>query len=36
MKPPGAEVGLEYPRQSAAENSFPAVYKNNDKNNVLT
>lgn len=32
MKPPGVEVRLEYPRQSAAENSFRAVYKYSYKN----
>ena len=32
MKPPGVEVCLEYPRQSAAENNFRAVYKYSYKN----
>lgn len=36
MKPPGAEVHLEYPRHRIAKTNFPAVYKNNDKNNVPT
>lgn len=36
MKPPGVESHLEYPRHQIAKTNFPAVYKNNDKNNVPT
>lgn len=36
MKPPAAEVRLEYPRQVIAKTNFSAVYKNSDENNVLT